>query len=150
MDRSPPSAADNNVQDDLAFLHELPNRPVATVDEAARAILIRMGQSQENAGSASRMEKFLKEGWVRRAWDLAPDAPLDRGTLGFMICRLCRLSRSANQLWSDPTGLGDRRYAYRRCATAGLMPPGSEFQIVSGGELLATLSAADSYLNENN
>lgn len=142
-----PSVAPDSL-DGTSFLHYLGTVPVASVGEGCRAILL-VADGTENFGThEQRYAELVRRNMVRPAWRLQPDHILDKGTLAFMAARVCRLPGGVNTHLLASWGLGDRRYALKDAAAAGLMSYDTPDRAVRGGELLSTLGKIDDYLAE--
>lgn len=135
--------------DDVTFLHYLASVPVATVDEGMRAVLMLRDNSAHPSTYEQRYAALEGLGAVKRAWHLEPNRILDKGTLGYMLRKVCKLPHSVNEWFASLTGLGDRRYALKSCIYAGLMPYGRAQDPVTGGELLSAMTAAEQRLQEH-
>jgi hypothetical protein len=135
--------------DQTRFVHYLATLPVVTVDEAARAMLILADGTETHATYEQRVAELEQRGIVRKAWHLKPDYVLDKGTLAFMLFKICRMPGGVDTLLFGSWGLGDRRYALKEVADAGLLTHGPDYQPVTGGELVAALARADSYMAEH-
>jgi len=133
---------------DMAFLARLPNRPLVAVDEAARAVLIVADGECDAQTADARQEAVIARGIVRPAWKLAPDDALDRGTLAYMIARVCVIDGGINCRTFGEAGIGDRRYALREMVYQKLMTDGPVYGLVTGGEMTAVLTKADAYMEK--
>jgi hypothetical protein len=140
---------DHETLDQTRFVHYLATVPVVTVDEAARAMLILADGTETHASYEQRVAELEQRGIVRKAWNLKPDHVLDKGTLGFMLFKICRLPGGVDTLLFGSWGLGDRRYALKEAADAGLLTYGPDYHPVTGGELVAALARADTYMAEH-
>jgi hypothetical protein len=134
--------------DDTAFQAYLADAPVVTVDEACRAMLILADGHDATKDWSQRSQELLRRGWIRSAWGLHPGDMVDRGTVAFMICKVCKVYGGVDQLILGSWGLGDRRYAYRELVYRELMPPGTEFEVVTGGQLVGLMGKADSLMEK--
>lgn len=134
---------------DMEFTHYLASVPVASVDEGMRATLLLTGDSTRWPAYHDRRAELLRRGTVRERWRLRKDAPLDLGTLAYMLRSTCSIPRGVNDVLFGSWGAGDRRYAIRACTSAGVLPYGRSGDVVTGGQLLAAVTAADNYLNRN-
>jgi len=128
------------------FLHYLGSVPVVSFGEACRAMLLTADGIEDHTTHAERYAELRRRGVVRDAWGLEADHLLDRGTLGFMAFRICRLEGGVNTLLLGSWGLGDRRYALKEAAATGLLAYGVPEHAVAGGELLAVLARMDEHL----
>lgn len=142
-----PSVAPDSL-DGTSFLHYLGTVPVASVGEGCRAILLAADGTEAFDTHEERYAELIRRGLVRPAWGLQGDHVLDKGTLAFMAARVCRLPGGVNTHLLASWGLGDRRYALKDAAAAGLMSYDTPDRAVRGGELLSTLGKIDDYLAE--
>lgn len=135
---------------DPEFLNYLADRPLVTVDEAYRAVLI-LADGQDTCSSfAQRSSKLTSRRIVRPAWGLKPDQAIDKGSVAFMVARLCRIRGGLSSHLLGSWGLGDRRYALRELIFADLLPEdANEYQLITGGELVGLLHRADQYMEQH-
>jgi hypothetical protein len=135
---------------DTEFLNYLADRPLVSVDEACRAVLILTDGTDESGSFQQRFDKLQARGIVRPAWKLRPDQAVDKGTVAYMVMRGCRIPGGVNAHLFGSWGLGDRRYAVRELMFENLLPEdaGSDYQLISGGEFIGLLHKADQYLQE--
>jgi hypothetical protein len=137
---------DPDTLDGTTFLHYLGTVPVVSVDEGCRAILL-VADGVETFGShQERYDELVSRGMIRTSWGLQPNHVLDKGTLAYMVARVCKLPRGVNSHLLGSWGLGDRRYAMRDVIATGIMPYDVPEHAVRGGELLAALAKIDEYL----
>ncbi len=139
---TPPQSPDG--MDDVAFLHYLATAPLASVDEASRAMLILLEPDAALLTAEERMAMVEWKGLIRAGWGLRGEYVLTRGVLAYMLRRACELPTGANE--AALAGVGDRRYAIRACADAKLLAQGAAEESISGGELLGAIRAADAWL----
>jgi hypothetical protein len=134
--------------DDAAFQAYLADVPVVTVDEACRAMLVLADGHDATKDWSQRSQELLRRGWIRSAWGLRPDYMVDRGTVAYMICKICKIHGGVDRLILGSWGLGDRRYAYRELVYRDLMPPGTEYEVVTGGQMVGLMGKADSLMEK--
>ncbi len=134
--------------DDMGFQAYLADIPLVTVDEACRAMLILADGEDKTKTWSKRREVLLSRGLIRSAWGLQPNNLVDRGTVAFMICRICEIRGGVNCLVLGSVGLGDRRYAHRELVHRGLMPRSTEWQSITGGQMVSLLGKADELMEE--
>lgn len=144
--RKTPVAVDAATLDDMGFQAYLADAPVVTVDEACRAILILADGHDKTRSWEARQALLVQRGLIRQTWALQPENIADRGTIAYMICRICRIKGGVNHLLLGTVGLGDRRYAYRELVYRGMMDSGTEWGFLTGGQMVALLSKADQYM----
>lgn len=130
---------------DTAFLHYLATVPIASVDDAARALLM-VVDGHAAATPAARLGDITQRGWIDAHWRAQSDHVLTRGVAASMLSRACKLPEGLNARLSRITNVGRQRYAIRACADAKLLSYGTVDQTISGGELLSAISAADAYV----
>lgn len=135
--------------DSTAFLHYLSTVPWATVDEATRAVLLLADGEERFTDYEDRLAELARRKAIKPAWIDSRNQLLDRGTLAYMLRRVCRIPPSTNEVLLGSWGVGERRYALKTCVDAGILPHGSGNELVSGGELLAGISRADEYLERH-
>ena len=133
--------------DEVSFLHALAARPLVTVDEGMRAILLLEDVTARGLTFQERSTALQRLGAVKIAWRLQSDHILDKGTLAYMLRTICRLRPSLNELIARKTGLGERRYALAVCIHEKLMRHSLAHEPVTGGELLSALTATERYLS---
>ncbi len=132
--------------DDTRFLHYLPTAPVASLGEGCRAVLL-LGEEPIPATFAERREQLIAAGALGDEADTTnPDRVLSFGALARMLRTQCGLPRGLNEFVWPRVGLGHERYALRACVADGLLPPRGVHEPVTGGQLLAAFSQAESYL----
>ena len=140
-------AQDHNEYESLDFIHLLAQQPMVTYDQGCRAMLLLAdGQEEQPGVFEQRHAELLSRGAVSDRWDLTANDPLDRGTLAYMMFKVCRMPHSLSSWLSGFSGLGDRRYALKNVVHAGVMPYGLPGQIPTGGEVVAALARADDYM----
>ncbi len=139
-------AVDPNTLDGTTFLHYLGTVPVVSVEEGCRAILLAADGQESSDSHEARYDELVHRGYVRSAWRLEPQHVLNKGTLAYMAMRVADVHGGVNSHLLGSWGLGDRRYALKDAAAAGLMPYGVHHHAVRGGELLSVLSRLDENL----
>lgn len=146
--RKAATGVDPDTLDEAGFQAHLADVPVVTVDEACRAILILADGRETTKNWSDRSQELLRRGWIRREWNLKPGNIVDRGTVAYMVCKACRIQGGVNRLILGSWGLGDRRYAYRELVYRDLMSPGTEWQYLTGGQMVALLGKADQLMEK--
>jgi hypothetical protein len=141
-------ATDPATLDDMTFQAYLADIPVVTVDEVCRAMLILSDGEDTSENWEQRREVLLQRDLIREAWRLEPNNLADRGTIAFMVCKLCRIKGGVNALLFGSIGLGDRRYAFRELVYRGVIPPGNYWQTMTGAELVSLLGKADEFMEK--
>ncbi len=133
----------------LDFIHLLATQPMVTYGQGCRAVLL-LADGEDSPGPfEERHAELVTRGVVSERWNLSATDVLDRGTLAYMIFKTCGMPHSLNSWLSTFTGLGDRRYAVRIVADAGIIRHGRPGEIPTGGEVVAALAKADDYMAEH-
>lgn len=133
--------------DDTAFIHYLASVPTVTIAEGTRGVLLLRGATGQWPTYAEQRSELSRIGAMKLGWGLADDDTLDMGTLGYMLRAICDFSPSVSQRIARVTGLGERRYALRRCLDAGILPYTNANQPVRGGELVAAIAKAEKFVD---
>jgi hypothetical protein len=117
------------------------DQPFVTAEAAYRAVYA-LWKGQPFPGQFDQLAGTLRaEDLIAKDWKHSPDHFLDRGSIGFMVCRACRIRSGLNWML---TGLG--RYAWRELQFKGIAGEGSEYGLMSGGEFVGLLLRAEDYL----
>ncbi len=132
-----------------SFLHYLATVPVASVAEGYRAILLVADGEEKWTTHEQRSAELTRRGMVHEAWRLEPNDMLDKGTLAYMASGVCRLPDGLNTLLLGSWGLGDRRYALKQVAAAGIMDYDVPYRVLRGGEVFGILAKVDAYMAEH-
>jgi len=117
----------------IAFINELADRDEVTLGHAVRFFLLTVGAKTQ---SFERNIRTLNRYGIMEGITIEKDKPLSRGTLALMIARYLDLKGSLLYITFN---IG--RYAYRACVAEGIMHySGSEWDLISGGELIEIMS----------
>lgn len=124
-----------------ALVAHLADQPFVSAEAGYRAVYA-LVHGEAFAGEFPALAEALRaEGLVAGRWNHAPQQCLDRGTIGYMVCRACGIRSGLNWML---TGLG--RYAWRELQYKGIAEGGSEYGLMTGGELVGILLRAEDYL----
>lgn len=117
--------------------------PLLTAEPAYRAVHI-LWKGEVFEGDFATLTGALEENRiVDPGWKHGPDTAVDRGAVGYMVCRAAQVRGGLN--WTL-TGLG--RYAYRELVHHEIAAPAGEFNLITGGEFLGIVARAEAYLHE--
>lgn len=125
----------------VAYLTE---QPLVTAEAAYRAVHLLRYREPFEGDFAALASKLSSDGIVRESWGHAAGDYVDRGQVGFMLCRACEIRTGVN--W-QLTGLG--RYAWRELQYLRIAGEGSELARVGGGEFVGLITRAGDYLHEH-
>ena len=123
------------------LVNYISDQPFVTADSGYRAIYT-LAKNAEFTGDFPELTQTLSsDGLIGKDWNYSADRCLDRASVGFMVCRACRIQSGLNWML---TGLG--RYAWRELQYKDIAGPGSEYATMSGGEFVGLLLRAEDYL----
>ncbi len=115
------------------------DQPWVTAEPAYRAVYV-LAKGEPFNGGFDELTASLSQEKLIGNWGYSPDRRLDRASVGFIVCRACKIRTGVN--W-NLTGLG--RYAWRELIYHNIAVGGSEFGLVSGGEFVGILARAEEY-----
>ncbi len=87
----------------------------------------------------------IEHGFVPEGWDIAPDAPVSKGKLAYVVVGALDIQGG---VWLTLLG-NNTRYAYRECLHLGLMGKASQHRYIGGKELLSVLRRGMEYRRAN-
>ncbi|MFO0838545.1 MAG: hypothetical protein U1D55_08440 [Phycisphaerae bacterium] len=127
-------------QSNAGLMQYLGDQSYVTADAAFRAVHT-LWKGAIFTGDFDALAQALADGGIISAgWNLSHDTYVDRAAVGFMVARAVGVRTGVN--W-QLTGLG--RYAWRELQFRGIAGPGSEWGLISGGEMQGVLARADEY-----
>ena len=124
------------------LIRDLAERPVATVEDGLRMILLLaegVGAEEpfDQVAAKLRGSDLIRDEWLKKA-----DERLRKGQLAYMIVKACGIKGGLTMML---TGVSER-YAVRECIFLELLARGSTGNYVSGLELLGSIGRAEKYL----
>lgn len=134
---------------DVEFQAYLAEVPLISVAESFRAMLILADGADATKSFDERRTALESRGIVRSEWNLQPGNVLDRGTLAYMVLRICQIRGGVNMVLFGSWGLGDRRYALRELVYRDMITDGADYEFVRGGEMVAVMTKADKYMQQH-
>ncbi len=139
---------DTSKMADPQFQAYLAQAPLVTIAESYRAMLLLADGEDPATTFEERRDKLVSRGIVRAQWNLSPDQALDKGTLAFMVMRICQMRGGVNFTVFGSLGLGDRRYAVRELVYRRMIEDAVAYQVVTGGELVSLMAKADDFMEK--
>ncbi len=132
------------------FLHQhLQEAPMVTVAEAYRAMLYLADGEEQYDGFEAREAALYERGIARPEWKLQATACIDRGSVAYMVCKICRIRGGVNYTLFGGLGIGDRRYAVRELIYRRMLDEGADYRYLSGAEMVSLMAKADQYMAEH-
>jgi len=127
----------------MSFWHELADRPLASHDEAFHALLLFSQQSTApEEGYAGRVATMKQIGWLSEDFAGQPNEAIRRDTLAYVMVRMLDMEGGLMMAISDR----NPHYSAKEMVYQGLMPAGSNWQVVSGRQLVGMVGLAEDYL----
>jgi hypothetical protein len=117
------------------------DEPYVTAEAGYRAIYA-LAHGEMYDGEFDELTEVLRgEYLIDRTWDYPPELYLQKGTIGYMVCRACGIRTGLNWV---VTALG--RYAWRELQYRMMVEGGGEYGLMSGGEFVGLLLRAEDLL----
>ena len=124
-------------QDSASLAYELASERWCTNDQACAMVLLLVDDQDNSKSFDARLAALQSKGFVEPGWSLVAGDPVSKGTLGYMLYRALDLDGGVMiQL------LPLRRYGYREVVHAGLMLRGSEYEPLTGPEVVGIMGRA--------
>jgi len=138
---APQARADTPGETDAEFFMSLSYKKVAMLDDAYRAVAI-LTRGKDDLKEPAKCRDFLVERKIARGkWGLAPDTPLTKGKLAYMVCQALGIKGGVTMRLFGPS----QRYCLFECEFLELMTGGAPYEHVTGGELVSTIDRADQH-----
>ncbi len=137
---------DHQALESSEFLHFMAQEPMVTYDQLGRAALLLADGEERPMSFDERVAELKSRGIVREEWNYAADTIVNRGTLAYVILKVCQMPGGINTFLSGLTGLGCERYALKEITRRKIVPYGFAYQVPTGGEVARALARADDYM----
>ena len=138
---APEARADTPGETDAEFFMSLSYKRVAMVDDGYRAVAI-LARGKDDLKEPGKCRDFLLERKIAlQKWGLAPDEPLTKGKLAYMVCQALGIKGGVTMRLFGPS----QRYCLFECEYLELMTGGAPYEHVTGGELVSTIDRADQH-----
>lgn len=131
----------NDVNAQLDFWHNLDQRSAISNDEAMHAVLILADETDPTTSYEERLAELKSRGWISENFDEQPDIAVQRGTLARMVA----FAIDAPQGVMSDIFNRSPRYALQDLIAIGVMPAGSQLQVIDGREFLGVMALAQDY-----
>ena len=113
-------------------------------NEAMRGILMLLEIDDADSTFQQRVDILRDRGLVVPSWRFQADRPITRGQAAYMIYQACDIRGGVILRITGPS----QRYCLRELQYISMFSQGAVFTAISGGEYIAALGRADSYLQE--
>ncbi len=138
------TVAGNDVDSQLAFWHTLAERRLTSNDEAFHALLLFLDGEDPATDYAGRVEKLKARGLLHPSFDRPANEAVTRGTLAVAMFKSLKVCGGLTICTFGIT----QRYALRELEFAGVFPPSSPQQVMSGDEFIDLIGRAEDYQRE--
>lgn len=122
-------------------LRRLYEKDKATYGDALRLVLGLAKDAPSEGDFAAVRQEALDRTLVESGWEIAESAPVDKGTVAYMLCRALGIKGGVTMRLFGIS----RRYAFRECVYLKLIAGGTPGERVTGRELIDILAAAEDY-----
>ena len=129
----------------INFWHALTEEPVASNDQAFRALLLYMDGKDDSATYEARVTALRRRGMLPARFDEPAESAVKRGTLAVAIMRLLDERGGLTTRIFGPTP----RYAVRELMVLNVYPPSTPNQAFSGNELVGIIGRIEDYQRGN-
>lgn len=136
-----PEMAGSEPEAQMEFWHALPERRVASNDEAFHALLLFIDGADPAADYDTRVQAMRDRKMLPAAFNGTAGEAVKRGTLAVALARALEVKGGLSMRLFGPTP----RYAVRELQYAGLFPQSSPQQTFSGPELLGIIARAEDF-----
>jgi hypothetical protein len=136
-----PEMAGSEPEAQMEFWHALPERRVASNDEAFHALLLFIDGADPAGDYDARVRAMRDRKMLPAAFDGTSAEAVKRGTLAVALARALEVKGGLSMRLFGPSP----RYAVRELQYVGLFPQSSPQQTFSGPELLGIIARAEDY-----
>ena len=106
-------------------------------------VLLLVDDEDNSKSFDARLAALQTKGIIEPGWSLVADDPVSKGTFGYMLYKALDIEGGIMiQL------LPLRRYGYREVVHAGLMQRGSEYEPLTGPEVVGIMGRAARMMNK--
>ena len=131
----------SSIVESVDFWHKLPERVAVTNDEGLHGLILFADGDDPNKTYAQRVEYLRALGWLRDGFDEPADLAMQRGTLAKGLAHALDIEGGVMMRLTDR----NPRYSTRELIFMGLMPPGTEQQVLNGYQYIGVISEAQDY-----
>ena len=130
-------AANQSHPDSAQMAYELTQQQWCSNDQACSLVLEMFSGKDEYNNFNVRLVALDRLALADTGWDITADEPVNKGTLAFMLCRGMNIEGGLLM-----RVFPSRRYAYREAVYHGLMQRGSEWEPLTGPEVVGIIGRA--------
>lgn len=141
-----PGVVNADEEQQLAFWHELAQRPLVANDEAFHALLLFVDGKDENTDYAGRVEALKSRRMLPGSFNAPADQAITRGDLAVALAGALDIKGG---VMMRLTGGTSARYATRELIYQGVYPQGVEYQTFTGTQFVGIIAQAEDYQREH-
>ncbi len=123
-----------------AMAYKLMHKTWCSNDDAFSMVLLLFTGQDRCKDFAQRLALLKQQGLADKSWHLNADKTVTKGTLAYMLCKGLKIKGGVVMHLLDI-----RRYAYREAVYNKLMQPGSEYEPLTGPEVVGIMNRAGNY-----
>jgi hypothetical protein len=127
---------------EMEFWYALPGRAAVSNDEGLHGLMLLENPEAPARTYEERVGYAKAQGWLPEGWEEPPELAIQRGRIASALVVITKLRGGVMMRLVGPVP----RYALREVIYAGLMPPSSENQTISGDDFIAVISKAQDYM----
>jgi hypothetical protein len=131
----------SDIVSSVDFWHELTSRSAVTNNEGLHGLILFADDDDPNETYEQRVEYLTALGWLPEGFDEPGDLAMQRGTLAKALSHALEIEGG---VMMGLTGKSPR-YATRELVFLGIMPQGTEQQVLSGYQYVGVISEAQDY-----
>lgn len=128
----------------LDYFRELLSKDIALNSDLSKAIAVLLGIEDAQPNFDSQLSFFKQDGILsqKMAAEFYPQAPLRKGVAAYIFCKALKIKGG---IWLRLLGM-NQRYALKELVFEEIMAAGNVNDIVSGKELVISLTKAIEYM----
>jgi len=128
---------DGMTHDSAELAYQLSQTTWCSNNEACSMVLFFVEGDDNYQSFDQRLVALDVKGMVDASWDLEADQPVAKGTLAYMLYHALDM-KGGLMMYLFPS----RRYAYREAVNSGFMTMGSEYEPLTGPEVVGIMGRA--------
>jgi len=123
------------------FWHALPGRSAVSNDEGLHGLILFADDEDPNTTYDDRVDYLKAMGWIAEDFNEPSNMAMRRGTLAKGLTHALDIEGGVMMRLTKKSS----RYSVRELVYLGIMPQGTEYQVLNGYEYLGVISKAQDY-----
>ena len=129
----------------MEFWHQLSEKTLTSNDDAFHGLLLYMDGKDEAGSYENRVANLRSRQLLPKGFDQPADLAVSRGTMAVAIMRLTGIKGGVTTRIFGPSP----RYATRELMFAGVYPPSTPNQVLTGAEFVGIIGRLEDYQRGN-